>query len=70
MSIQSKPELEVTRRKLRDLEDLYHKTRTAAGDNDYGRQLTLRSLRRNVNQLKEEIARFEAREKAATSDEA
>jgi replicative DNA helicase len=68
MSIESKRELEVTRKKLRGLEELYEKTRTAADGNDYAQQLTLRSLRRNINQLKEEIARFEARDNAAACE--
>lgn len=63
MNIQSKRELEVTRRKLRRLEEQYEKSSTAPGDKNYARQLGLRSLRRIANQLKEEIARFEAREK-------
>jgi hypothetical protein len=65
MSIQSKRELELTRKKLRGLEELYEKTRLASSAKDYSAQLTLRSLRRTVNQLKEEIARFEARDQTA-----
>jgi hypothetical protein len=67
MGIQSKRELEVTRKKLRGLEELYEKTRLASSAKDYAAQLTLRSLRRTVNQLKEEIARFEARDQTATT---
>jgi hypothetical protein len=69
MTIQSKRELEVTRKKLRGLEALYEKTRLASPAKDYASQLTLRSLRRTVNQLKEEIARFEARDHTASSTE-
>ena len=65
MTIQSKRELEVTRRKLRGLEEQYEKS-TAQGDKSYAGQLSLRSLRRLANQLKEEIARFEARESTST----
>ena len=67
MNIQSKRELEVTRKKLHGLEELYEKTRLASSANDYAAQLTLRSLRRTVNQLKEEIARFEARDQTAAT---
>ena len=65
MSIQSKRELEVTRKKLQGLEELYEKTRLSPSAKDYAGQLTLRSLRRTVNHLKEEIARFEARDQTA-----
>lgn len=61
MTLQSKRELEITRQKLKDLEQLYAKTLTAPAENDYARTLTLNSLRRTINQLKEEIARFETR---------
>jgi hypothetical protein len=64
MTLQSKRELEVTREKLRGLEELYAKTLAQAGENSRARDLTLRSLRATINQLKEEIARFEARTKS------
>jgi hypothetical protein len=61
MTLQSKRELEVTKQKLHKLEKLYEATEAKKADGAYARQLTLRSLRRTINQLKEEIARFEAR---------
>ncbi len=61
MTLQSNRELESTRQKLHDLEQLYAKTLASAAENTYAHELTLRSLRRTINQLKEEIARFEAR---------
>lgn len=61
MTLQSNRELEVTRRKLHDLEQLYEQTRKSPAENGYARELTLRSLRRTINQLTEEIARFETR---------
>jgi hypothetical protein len=61
MTLQSKREWEVTKEKLRKLEELYATTQAKNGDSSYSCQLTLRSLRRTINQLKEEIARFEAR---------
>jgi hypothetical protein len=69
MTLQSKRELEVTRAKLRGLEQRYAATLATSADNAYAQQLTLRSLRRTINQLKEEIARFEARAGLATLDE-
>jgi len=69
MSLQSKRELEVTREKLRGLEEQYTAALTEEGENTYARELTLRSLRRTITQLKEEIARFEARTGAALSNE-
>ena len=61
MTLQSKRELEVTQEKLRGLEQLYAQTLASAMEPAYPRELTLRSLRHTINQLKEEIARFEAR---------
>jgi hypothetical protein len=61
MTLQSNRELETTRQKLNDLEQLYAKTMASSEEKTYPRELTLRSLRRTINQLKEEIARFEAR---------
>jgi hypothetical protein len=52
--------IEPTREKLRLLEDRYEKIlREKLGD-DHLRELTLQSLRRMINQLTEEIARYEA----------
>jgi hypothetical protein len=69
MTLQSKRELEVTREKLRGLEQLYAATLAGATENAYAREITLRSLRRTINQFKEEIARFEARAGSAAVDE-
>jgi hypothetical protein len=69
MTLQSKRELEVTREKLRELEELYAVTLTAAAENAYARELTVHSLRRTINQLKEEIARFETRTGSAAPGE-
>lgn len=68
MTLQSNRELKVTRQKLNDLEQLYEKTQTAPAENDYARTLTLRSLRRTINQLKEEIARFETRANTSAAE--
>jgi hypothetical protein len=70
MSIQSKRELEVTREKLRGLEELYGRTAAAPVENPHTRELTLQSLQRTINQLKEEIVRFQAHTAAATPGDA
>ncbi len=66
MTLQSNRELETTRQKLRDLEQLYANTVASSAENTYARELTLRSLRRTINQMKEEIVRFTARTGSAT----
>jgi len=61
MSIQNQRELEVTQGKLRLLEERYATLKLGPADNPHVRELTLRSLKRMINQMKEEIVRFEAR---------
>lgn len=69
MNLQSKHELEVTREKLQMLEEQYQRTRSKPGLDEHIRELTLHSLKKLINQLKEEIVRFEARMiKSARSD--
>jgi hypothetical protein len=68
MTLQSNRELDVTRQKLNDLEQLYTKTLTSPAENDHAHALTLRSLRRTINQLKEEIARFETRTSTSATE--
>jgi len=61
MKLQNQSELEATRAKLRLLEERYEEnTREQDGD-EHVRELSRRSLRRLINQLKEEITRFESR---------
>jgi hypothetical protein len=61
MSIQSTRQLENTRRKLQMLEGRLEELGTELVANPRTRELTKRSLKKLVNQLKEEIARFESR---------
>jgi hypothetical protein len=61
MSLQSQSALEATRKKLRLLEERYEAHQHEQGDDSHTRELTIRSLKRLINQLKEEIARFESR---------
>jgi len=67
MSIENRRQLENTRGKLQELEQLEAKIRQEPASNEHVRELTLRSLKKRINQFKEEIARFEARSRAATS---
>ncbi len=59
MRLQSQREVENTREKLRSLEEHYEETAKSPCDNEHVRELTLRSLKRIMNQMKEEIAVFE-----------
>ena len=60
MKLQSVHELENTQRKLRDLEEAYEAALKRPIDNVHAREATLTSLRRLINQLKEEIACYQA----------
>jgi len=60
MTLKSLRELENTRKKLQELEEQYETARQESNGNEYGRDLELRSLKQLINQLKEEIARFES----------
>ena len=52
--------LEVTREKLRVLEQTFDVVKSDTSGTAHGRELTLRSLKGLINQLKEEIVRYEA----------
>jgi hypothetical protein len=60
MSIENQRQLQNTRVKLAELEQLYVETCNRPTDNEHVRELTLRSVKKRINQFKEEIARFEA----------
>ena len=60
MSIRNKRELEATREKLHVLKDYYETARRKEGLNAQARDAILRSTKRMLNQLQEEIVRFEA----------
>ena len=68
MSIENRHQLDNTRIKLQELEQLYEKTRQSSATSEHVRELTLRSLKKRINQFKEEITRFEARVSAAALD--
>lgn len=62
MSIENRRQLENTRRKLQELEQLYAKKLHTPAASAHVHELTLRSIKKRINQFKEEIIRFEARE--------
>ena len=66
MSLQSHRELEATREKLRLLEERYEANKREPGGDEHVRELSMRSLKRLINQLKEEIARFESHSSLGT----
>jgi hypothetical protein len=66
MTIENRRQLENTRAKLQELEQLYATTRQGSAANEHVRELTLCSLKKRINQFKEEIARFEARANSGT----
>ena len=60
MSIANRRELEATRAKLGWLEKEYDAVKNQPTDSPHSRELTLRSLKSMINQMKEEIDCFEA----------
>ena len=64
MTLKNDIELANTREKLRELEDRYKARSQETPDNPRVHELTLQSLKRTINQLKEEIARYETRQPA------
>ena len=60
MMLRNDAELANTREKLREVEQWYMELREDQGEDERVRQLTLRSYKRLINQLKEEIARYQA----------
>ena len=69
MNLQGHRELEATREKLRLLEERYEANKREQGGDEHVRELSMRSLKRLINQLKEEIARFQSRSSVKTDDE-
>jgi hypothetical protein len=69
MPIENRRQLENTRIKLEELEQLFTKTRQGPATSEHVRELTLRSLKKRINQFKEEITRFEARVGSAAGND-
>jgi hypothetical protein len=59
-TLRSDRELANTRSKLLLLEDEYEATRNDSSEDAFVRDVTMRSLKRLMNQLQEEISRYEA----------
>ncbi len=68
MNLQSQRELATTREKLRLLEERFAANRQEHGGDEHVRELSQRSLKRLINQLKEEIARFDARRSVSANN--
>jgi hypothetical protein len=68
MSLQSHRELEATCEKLRLLEERYEANKRETSGDEHVRELSMRSLKQLINQLKEEIARFRSRSSVGTDD--
>ena len=64
MTLKSEIELANTRAKLDRLEARFEKLRSETGGDEHVRELTMQSLKRYINQFKEEIARYEAHQPA------
>ena len=59
--LRSEREVANTREKLRLIEESVERLRNEAGDDEKLREASMQSLTRFINQLKEEIARYEIR---------
>lgn len=62
--LRNERELANTREKLQALEKHYESLRIATSEDQAVRGASMRSLKRTINQLKEEIARYEVRQPA------
>jgi len=66
MNLKNDTELANTRIKLRNLEEHYVLSSQDRTGNPQVREISLQSLKRLINQLKEEIVRYECRHPATT----
>jgi hypothetical protein len=60
MTIVNQHQLEVTQRKLKELEQFIAERQNDPVENKLTRELSLRSLKQVLNRLKEEITRYQA----------
>lgn len=60
MNLRDEQELANTRAKLRRLEEIYRETSEDTSEEPRVRELSMQSLKNLINQLKEEIAVYEA----------
>ena len=68
MSLKNDIELANTRTKLLRLERRYEELRNDTSEDEHVRELTMRSLKKRINQFKEEVVRFEARISSTVPD--
>jgi uncharacterized protein involved in exopolysaccharide biosynthesis len=68
MELKSQREVINTRAKLADLEARYETLRSERDGNERLRELSMRSLKKLINQFKEEIARYEAHQAASARE--
>ena len=64
MTLKNAIELANTRAKLGRLEAKYEELRRETGGDEHVHELTMQSLKRYINQFKEEIARYQAHQPA------
>jgi septation ring formation regulator EzrA len=64
MNLANDIELANTRGKLAELEARFEELRNDTIEDEHLRQVTMRSLKKYINQFKEEIARYEAHQTA------
>ena len=64
MTLKNNRELANTREKLRELEQDYEELRADSVEHPHVREVTMESLKRLINQFKEEIALYEAHQPA------
>jgi hypothetical protein len=64
VDLRNERELANTRKKLEQLESLYDGDESETGGDEELREAEMESLKRLINQLKEEIARYEAHQPA------
>ncbi len=69
MSLENERQLENTRAKLGRLEQRYHRLQTEPAENPHVRELTLRSVKSMINQMREEIAVFESRRRLRSASQ-
>lgn len=69
MDLRNDRELANTRVKLERLESLYSAHESETGGDEELREITMASLKRFINQLKEEIIRYEIRQSARRSSQ-
>lgn len=67
MELRDECEVRVTREKLRELEAHYALARQEPGPLSHAREVSLRAVKRMINQMKEELTRFESRALAANN---